>query len=215
MKNFIRGCYGIIRYSKSDVNVPLFLLKSAYYHLSSKNIFAHHNTIIEGLRNVETHGQLFVGTPYVGFLNKHDRTFLNINGKLLIEGTVVVGKGCRLDICKDAVCDLRGCSITGQTNLIIAHRLEIGEGSVISWGCELSDEDWHDIKYEGKQEKDRAIVIGKHVWIGSYVKILKGVHIGDNSVIASGAVVTKSFTEKNTLIAGNPAEIIKREVEWR
>jgi acetyltransferase-like isoleucine patch superfamily enzyme len=155
-----------------------------------------------------------VGTGYVGFLNKHDRTFLNINGKLVIEGTVVIGKGCRLDICKGAVCTLRQCSITGQTNLIIAHSLEIGEGSVISWGCELSDEDWHDIKYEGKREKDLAIVVGRHVWIGSYVKILKGVHVGDNSVIASSAVVTRSFTEKNVLIAGNPAEIIKSAVEW-
>jgi acetyltransferase-like isoleucine patch superfamily enzyme len=215
MKDFFHVCYNVARSSNSDVNVPLFLLKSGQYHCFSKNIFAHHNTSIKGLRNIETRGQLFVGTPYVGFLNKHDRTFLNIKGKLLIEGTVLVGKGCRLDICKGAVCTLRGCSITGQTNLIIAHSLEIGEGTVISWGCELADEDWHDIKYEGKQGKDHAIVVGNHVWIGSYVKILKGVHIGDNSVIASSSVVTGSFTEGNLLIAGNPAEIIKREVEWQ
>jgi acetyltransferase-like isoleucine patch superfamily enzyme len=207
MKNFIRGCYSVVRSANSDINIPLFLFKSAYYHLLLKNIFAHTNTTILGLRNIETRGQLFVGTNNVGFLNKHDRIFLNINGKLLIEGTVVIGKG--------ANCTLKQCEITGKTNLIIAHGLQVGEGSLISWGCELLDEDWHDIKYEGKREKDHTIVIGNHVWIGSYVKILKGVHISDNSVIASSAVVTKSFAEGNVLIAGNPAVIIKREVEWR
>jgi UDP-3-O-[3-hydroxymyristoyl] glucosamine N-acyltransferase len=215
MNGFLRECYDVAGSSNSDVNVPLFLLKSGFYHLFSKDIFAHHSTDIKGLRNIETSGQLLLGTQYVGFLNKHDRVFLNIHGRLLIEGTVAIGKGCRLDICTGATCALRGCSITGQTNLIVAHYVEIGEGSIISWGCELSDEDWHDIVYEGKEQKGDAIVVGKHVWVGSYVKILKGVHIGDNSVIASSSVVTKSFVEEGVLIAGNPAEIIKRKVEWR
>lgn len=200
---------------QADINIPMFILKSAYYHFLSKNIFAPGNTIIRGLENIEICGRLFIGTEYVGFLNRHDRVFLNIRGKLVIQGDVHIGKGCRLDIDKGAVCTLRQCAITGQASLIIAHSLEIGEESLISWGCEFLDEDWHIIQYEGKREKQTGIVIGKHVWIGSHVKILKGVRIGNNSVIATNAVVTKPFQEDNVLIAGNPAEIIRRDIQWK
>jgi len=197
-----------------DINLPLFLLKSAYYHLFSKNIFAHHNTTIVGIRNIETYGRLLVGVSEFALADKRDRTVLKIHGKLVIQGNVEIGKGCILLIGKGSVCTLKECHLTGKTNLIVRHGLEIGKGSVIAWGCELMDVDLHTIEYEGRTEEDNAIVIGEHVWVGSHVKILKGVHIGDNSVIAANAVVPKSFLEKNVLIAGNPARIIRRGVEW-
>ena len=218
MKNFIRSCgYFVseLRSGNLDINIPAFLLKSAYYHLLSKNIFADHSTTILGIRNIETRGRLTVGANgNTGWLNKNDRTFVNVQGRLVIEGIVGVGKGCRICIHKGAVCTIRQCSITGLTNIIITHGLEIGKGSTIAWGCEILDADGHAINYEGRHERDNAIVIGDHVWIGSHVKILKGVHIADDSVVAANAVVTKSFAEKNVLIAGNPAQIIKRGVEW-
>ena len=44
--------------------------------------------------------------------------------------------------------------------------------------------------------------------------ICKNVRIADNSIIGAHAVVTKSFSEKNSVIAGNPAKIVKQGVEW-
>lgn len=52
------------------------------------------------------------------------------------------------------------------------------------------------------------VILGKNVWIGSNSTILPGVHIGDNSVIAAGAVVTKNVPE-NTIFGGVPAKFIK------
>ena len=215
IKNFLRECYRNTKSSNSDVGLLSFTLKSAYYHWQKKNIFAHPNTWILGLKNIKTTVQLFIGNRYIGFLNKHDHTFLNINGELQINGRVELGKGCRLDICHNAICILNNCVINGKTNLIIAHRLTIGKNSTISWGCEFLDRDWHQLNYEGKKEKSPDIAIGDHVWIGSNCKILKGVHIADNSVVAANSVVTKSFTEEKVLIAGNPAKIIKRDIEWK
>lgn len=53
-----------------------------------------------------------------------------------------------------------------------------------------------------------GIVIENNVWVGANVTILDGVKIGENTVIAAGSVVTKSF-DCNNLIGGVPAKIIK------
>jgi len=53
------------------------------------------------------------------------------------------------------------------------------------------------------------IVLGRNVWIGSNATILQGVTIGDNAVVAAGAVVTKDVAT-NTVVGGVPARFIKR-----
>lgn len=52
------------------------------------------------------------------------------------------------------------------------------------------------------------IIIGKNVWIGASATLLPGVTIGDNAMIAAGAVVTKDVPQ-NTVIAGIPAKVIR------
>jgi acetyltransferase-like isoleucine patch superfamily enzyme len=44
--------------------------------------------------------------------------------------------------------------------------------------------------------------------------LLKGSFIKDNSIIATGSVVTKAFEESNVIIAGSPAKIVKENVSW-
>lgn len=52
------------------------------------------------------------------------------------------------------------------------------------------------------------IVLGRKVWVGSNATILPGVTIGDNSIVAAGAVVTKDVPA-NTIVGGVPARRIK------
>ena len=59
-----------------------------------------------------------------------------------------------------------------------------------------------------KSKRKRQIIIGHDVWIGAHVQILSGVNIGNGSVIASGAVVTKDVPPY-AIVGGNPAKIIK------
>jgi maltose O-acetyltransferase len=58
-------------------------------------------------------------------------------------------------------------------------------------------------------EYGKKVVIGHNVWIGGRAVILPGVTIGDNVVIASGAVVHKDV-EDNVVVGGNPAKVIKK-----
>lgn len=52
--------------------------------------------------------------------------------------------------------------------------------------------------------------IDDNVWLGANVTILGGVHLRSGTVVAAGAVVTRSFDEKNIILAGVPASILKR-----
>ena len=53
-----------------------------------------------------------------------------------------------------------------------------------------------------------AIRLGKNVWVGSHATILAGVTVGDNAVIAAGAVVSKDVPA-DTVVGGVPARVIK------
>jgi len=59
------------------------------------------------------------------------------------------------------------------------------------------------------KEYGKPVTIGDNVWIGGRAVINPGVKIGDNAVIASGAVVTKDVPD-NVVVGGNPAKIIKQ-----
>lgn len=54
----------------------------------------------------------------------------------------------------------------------------------------------------------KAITVGNDVWIGAGAQILSGVTIGDGAIIGAGSVVTRDVLS-NTVVAGNPAKVIK------
>ena len=56
------------------------------------------------------------------------------------------------------------------------------------------------------------VIIGENVWIGSNARICKGVTIGDNAIVAANAVVTKDVPS-NSIAAGNPARIVKTNID--
>ena len=68
----------------------------------------------------------------------------------------------------------------------------------------------HGLSLEDRQNTYPApIVLGRNVWVGSNATILQGVTVGDNAVIAAGAVVTKDV-EPATIVGGVPAKVIRR-----
>ena len=94
------------------------------------------------------------------------------------------------------------CNFQDRGGIIIGDGTQIGMNvaiSTLNHGFNLDD---RDVTYASK------VVIGKNVWIGSGVSIVPNVTIGDNSIIASGAVVTKDIPS-NVLVGGVPARVIK------
>ena len=86
--------------------------------------------------------------------------------------------------------------------------VEIGDGALIGHQVVIATLN-HDIYPSNRADMmPKPVKIGKNVWIGAHATILPGVTIGDNAIIAAGAVVTKDV-EKNTVVGGVPAKKIK------
>ncbi|MCH5155299.1 MAG: sugar O-acetyltransferase [Clostridiales bacterium] len=95
-----------------------------------------------------------------------------------------------------------GCCFQDQGGIEIGDDVLIGQQVVIAT---LN----HDLNPEKRGSMiPKHVKIGNKVWIGAHATILAGVTIGDNSVVAAGAVVTKNVPE-NTVVGGVPAKIIK------
>lgn len=97
-------------------------------------------------------------------------------------------------------CGLSGVVINCFKEIEIQDNVMIGANSLIM------DGDWH---HEDKRSGEtKKILIEKNAWIGVNVTILKGVVIGENSVIGAGSIVSKSIPA-NVFAAGNPCVVIK------
>jgi len=96
--------------------------------------------------------------------------------------------------------------------------IEIKNDCLISFDVRFWPSDGHNIKnIKDKMiinDAQKPIIINNHTWIAHGVKILKEVSIPANTIIGAYSVVTTHFEEENTIIAGNPAKIIKKDMEW-
>lgn len=95
------------------------------------------------------------------------------------------------------------CTILDLGGVIIEDNVLIGpNANLISEG--------HPINPNKRQALQTAPVhIKKNAWIGANVTLLPGVTVGENSIVAAGAVVTKNIPD-NVIVGGVPAKIIKR-----
>ena len=102
--------------------------------------------------------------------------------------------------------------ISGST-LSAGKLIKIGNNVLIGSGCLIMDNDAHNVEPHLRHEKlieasFKPVIIGDNVFIGARSIILKGVTIGEGSVIGSASVVSKDIPPF-VIAAGNPAKVIK------
>ena len=93
----------------------------------------------------------------------------------------------------------------------------IGDGCMFSHNIRTTVSDGHVMYSELTHQilnKAKDIKIGNHVWIGGNVRILKGVTLSDDTIVGTMTLLNKPFLESNVIIAGIPAKIIERNVNW-
>ena len=101
------------------------------------------------------------------------------------------------------------CAITAANSVIIEDDVLIGSN------CMIADTDFHSIDFEKRNSENddtvkvAPVLIKKGAFIGARSIILKGVTVGEYSVVGAGSVVTKSIPD-GEIWAGNPAKFIKK-----
>lgn len=114
-----------------------------------------------------------------------------------------------------------GCNttITGDTQLSVIE----GKGIYIGQQCLFSDNidirvgDSHsiiDLQNRNRINASKDVFIGDHVWIGHKVTILKGATINNDSIVATGAIITNKKFPPNSIIGGIGGSILKTGITW-
>lgn len=117
---------------------------------------------------------------------------ITINGSITLRSGTLLASRQKAQITSGSVFINRNCYIVAYERIVIGSGVTIGPSTCIV------DHD-HSMTNKGLMETG-PISIGDNVWIGANCVILKGVTIGNNSVIASGSVVTKDVPPNTTAI---------------
>ncbi|MEP6492863.1 MAG: acyltransferase [bacterium] len=153
------------------------------------------------------------------------------DGRIIIGDNVRIGPLCSWDIGHKVSTGAQlvigdNVSVNYQNIMSVVTSVHIGARTMLAGGVSIYDNPSHPMSprrrffHEPFDLADCApVVVGRNCWIGSKSFVLKGVTIGDNSIVAAGSVVTKSVPP-NVLVGGAPAKVLRdlpldlTEADW-
>ena len=114
---------------------------------------------------------------------------------------------------RDAVIHIgRDTALSNNVTIVALQQVWIGSRCLIGDNVSLADSDFHNIEPAKRHDasvQSSPVRLGDNVWLGSRASVLKGVSIGDNTVVAAGSVVTRSIPP-NVVAAGVPARVVRK-----
>lgn len=144
--------------------------------------------------------------------DSNSKILIGANNKYL-EVEMIVGTDCELDIGKNTTVAKASFILKRSQNT----KISIGDDCMISHDVIIRTEDGHTI-YDSKTMEvlnyPEDVYIGNHVWIIANTTILKGSYIPDNCIVSTYSLVNKPFEEENCVIAGIPAKVVKKGINW-
>lgn len=200
MKNLIKFFLKIIRsYTlkfQSDLQKLVWILRFGERIKIGRNVTIYgkmHITLMENSR-------LIIGNNVI-FRNKTIYNFVGISK----ESSIYVNSNAKLEIGENS--GFSGVSIYCVNGIKIGKHCNIG-GNVSIWDTDFHPLNWELRRRTTDETKTAPIMIGDDVFIGAHCLILKGVSIGDRSILGAGSVLTKNI-EPDSIYAGNPAKFIR------
>lgn len=137
-------------------------------------------------------------------------------------------EGCIVVMCGGKVVMRENSRLGATSKILCVDSVEIGAYTEIAIGSTICDNNNHPISPELRKQirvtplghdlrgwhhsTHAPIRIGENAWIGTSVRICKGVTLGKNSIAAACSVVTKNVPD-NCIVAGNPAKIVKTDID--
>lgn len=159
----------------------------------SKSVSFHQHTVLSGKGTILLSDKVSIGYKLGGYYHKNVSEFQARYPK----SKIIINK----DV-----------AFNNSNFILSANKIEIGSYCRIGANVTMMDFEAHGTHPEKRNQVGEfgEIVIGRNVWIGNSVIILKNVRVGDNCIIAAGSVVLKGDYPSNSIIGGNPAKVVKR-----
>jgi len=184
-----------------------------YVHPSSR-------LYMRGSKIIVENGTLRLGISHLYLPSDYDTTSGNcrfhlVDSVIRTNGDVTFWPGSKIVAVGGTLVVGSGTGIPAQTTIFVRKRVEIGQHCLIARCLTVMDSDWHKLATGNDELKEqiKEVIIKDHCWIGQNVTILKGVTIGEGAVIGASSVVTTDV-EPRTMVAGNPARVIRENVAW-
>ncbi len=197
--------------SRYLLKISLPALIYCLWKFRSSNIIPFKNTRIRGEKESKVFGDglLLLGIQWELGRYLSSQMVLRQGSCVRINGRFKIYSGHSIWVNQGATLILGSGYINNNLRLSCFKRIEIGNNVAISENVTIWDSDCHCVR--GKQDT-APVRICDNVWIGLNSVILKGVTIGEGSVIAAGSVVNRDIPS-HTLAAGVPAVIKRRREE--
>jgi len=195
------------------------------YRILCKDGSVIENPRIDGLE-VEFRGR-FGGLIEIedGSIFKNSKISLGSGAVVTIKKTNLKGiKNTRVDT--SCACKFKklfideGCSIEGARFALVDDEnlsITVGKDCMLGSNILLRPADGHtvfDVATGAVLNRSMPIVIGDHVWVGTGVTLLKGANVANNVVIGSNSLLSKRYDEEYVALAGTPARVVKRGINW-
>ncbi|SHG28853.1 Acetyltransferase (isoleucine patch superfamily) [Flavobacterium fluvii] len=185
------------------------IMKSPLY-----NLFAQMQLYLNGVKfggNIKVNGLIKVFVTRKGFINIGNSLKINSGNNYN-----VIGRQQKCIFWVDGKLDIGNNVGMSATAIICKTKIQIGSNVLIGGNTVIYDTDFHSLNYESRKNlnqdridaKSKPVIISDNVFIGAHTTILKGVTIGEGSIIGACSVVTKDIPQ-NEIWAGNPAKFIK------
>jgi len=194
----LKTCY--YNFKCNHYSCPIFIYPNVHFRIGSKAKIIHNG------------GRLKVGRRWTIGRFFPSEFIIADNGTLEINDDFEIYTGCSIVVDSGAKLSLGKSKINLNSRIAVFNSITIGDNVYISENATLRDSDNHAISGSATNHS-APITIGNNVLIGINSTILKGVTIGDGSVIAANSLVNKTVPP-NTLVGGVPAKILRENITW-
>ena len=156
----------------------------------------------------------YSGTEFIPY--KISYIYIGREGKLIFNGECKIAEGFNIYINNGTLELGRNVYVNRNLQIQCEKYIKIGDKSLLGWNLNIRDTDGHPVVCNGqKRDKTKEIIIGDKVWLASDSTVLKGTNISNGSILATNSVICGYICEENNcLLAGIPAKVKKKNVEW-
>ncbi len=196
--------------------MQLFQIKNYFKVISNNSINIEHRLkkskiLVNGINNILQIGKSNLKKININISGNNNKLIIEENCHIRNLTIIIIGENLSVKLGKNTK--------IGEAQIVCAGNnssIQIGDNNLFAHGIEIRNNDGHSIYNQTGVllNPSKNIFIGNNVWLSQNVKILKGVTINENSVVAMSSIVSKGEYAKNSILAGIPAKIIKENIYW-